>query len=31
VPMVNRYPDCNVLAHKDVFGKMMKFANLLHP
>ena len=31
VPMVNRYPDCNVLAHKDVFGSMMKFANLLHP
>jgi hypothetical protein len=20
VPMVNRYPNCNVLAHKDVFG-----------
>lgn len=29
--LVNRYPDCKVLAHKDVFKQMMKFCIQQHP
>ena len=29
--MANRYPDIKVLAHKDTFGKAMKFAAELDP
>lgn len=25
--LVNRYPDANILAHKDVFSQMMNFAS----
>lgn len=29
--MINRYPDCQVLAHKEMFAQMMKHAQIHHP
>ena len=29
--MINRYPDCQVLAHKEVFALMMKTAQMHQP